>query len=417
MHFPSKHKIADYIIFLILLIPIAYANWYLFFRQSVRLDDMFHSDMYAYTVYIEGIDLGLRFPYPVLFFTAKVIYKVLFRHHFLGPELGMAISTLIFELLAIIASKITLDYLLEDKIKSSLPNKFNALSGLFLSFIAIAVNYLSMLFLEGRFLFGWGHRYMGVYTPNVWHNSTYIAVKPFAIFTFYAFSLLIDKIKLEKDRFLDYLFFSVCLMVVTLTKPSYTIVFGIAAGLISLINFIRKDKFKKLIALFVSVIPTLIVLVYQYIDVFNHTRDTVDGGIGIGFCSVWSQKIQNIPVAIIMACFFPFISLILNFKRYKNDTSFILSWLQYLFGLLMFLFLYEKGFRMQDANFSWGYCHGLFFVFFNSTVMLIKDSFSLTKRSGLKKIIPVIILWAAFLMHLINGISYYVGLMQGELYI
>ena len=153
----------------------------LFYRQSVRLDGLYHSDMYAYILYIQGVDLGLRFPYPVLFLTGKIVYKIFFRHHFLGAELGIAISTFIFELLGLIVTRVVLNRLLADKLKRGLPEKYTCMSGCILTFLAVAVNYVSMLFGVGGIWRGWSYRFTGVESPNPWHNATYIAAKPFAI--------------------------------------------------------------------------------------------------------------------------------------------------------------------------------------------------------------------------------------------
>lgn len=412
-----KNKLFDYFIFLLMLIPLVYMNWYLFYRQSVRLDGLFHSDMYAYTMYIQGIEFGLRFPYPILFFTAKCFWKIFLRHHFLGPELGMAISTLVYEILAIIVSKLTLDFFFEKKLKSALPESLAKLSGVILSLAAIAINYVSMLFIEGKFLGFWTYRYMGVFTPNIWHNSTYIASKPFAILTFLSFASLFEKMKEKKESVWDYLFFSTSLLLTTLAKPSYTIVFGLSAVVITLFCILGKQTIRQIMALFLSTIPTLAALIYQYIDVFTHSSGEGEKGIGISLCLVWNLVCSNIPTAILMAGFFPFISLVFNFRKLRTNYAYIMSWLQYFFGIVCFLVLYEKGSRMHDGNFVWGYCHALFIVYFTSLMLLIDDTISVTKGSKNGRFIPIAIQWIAFTMHLINGIVYYVSLMHGEVYV
>ncbi len=413
-----KKQIVDYGIFLLLLLPIIYANWYLFYRQSVRLDGLWHSDMYAYTMYLKGNVYNITVPYPIFFFTEKVIYKVFFRNHFLGAELGTAIATLVYEVLGLIVSKVVLNFLLLDCVEAKISGKFKALGGVFISFLALALNYVSMLYIIGNHLGFWDRRFSGVYSPNLWHNSTYISAKPFTILTFVSFIILFDKIKEKKDRLADYLFFSISLLLSALAKPSYTLVFGISAAILTLVIliFMSKASIKQDVYLFLSTMPTLVALAYQYLDVYLHTSADEEGGLGIAFALIWGEKCGNIPLAIVMACFFPIVSLIFNAKRLKTDTGYLLSWVQYVFGMLMFLLFYERGFKMYDANFSWGYCHGLFFLYFMSLLNLVRDSFMLKKRDTMKELLPIVIQWIAFSMHLVAGISYYVSLMSGKVY-
>ena len=79
-------------------------------------------------------------------------------------------------------------------------------------------------------------------------------------------------------------------------------------------------------------------------------------------------------------------------------------------SFIMAFFLYEKGFRDQDFNFSWGYMYGIFFFFFFALVVLIKATAS-KKR-------PVLLAaqWAAYLWHLVCGLYYFWGIFQGNMY-
>jgi hypothetical protein len=413
----KKEYLINYGVFFLLLIPITYLNWYLFYRQSVRLNDLFHSDMYAYTMYLKGNVYNITVPYPIFFFTEKVIYKLFFRNHFLGAELGTAIATLIYEIFGLIVSKVVLDFLLLDTVKQKFKRNHEIYGGLFISFLALAINYVSMLFLTGNKLGFWRYRFSGVYSPNLWHNSTYITAKPFTILAFLSFVILFERIIEKRDRLFDYIFFSVSLSVSTLAKPSYTIAFGASAALLTLVILIIHGKATILqdVYLFISTVPTLAILVYQYLDVYLHSSRDEDGGLGIAFALIWGEKCNNIPMAILMACFFPLISLLFNAKRLKSNIGYLMSWIQFIFAALMFLLFYEKGFKIHDGNFQWGYCHSLFFLFFMSLILLVEDSFSSAEKTSKGKV-AIAIQWIAFLMHLIAGIAYYASLMTGVVY-
>lgn len=72
-------------------------------------------------------------------------------------------------------------------------------------------------------------------------------------------------------------------------------------------------------------------------------------------------------------------------------------------GAVMFLFLYEKGFRMLHANFSWGYMHGMFFVFLMTLILVIKNTVEWCKSF---KIVFVFAEWAVLLYHLVCGVNF-----------
>jgi hypothetical protein len=78
---------------------------------------------------------------------------------------------------------------------------------------------------------------------------------------------------------------------------------------------------------------------------------------------------------------------------------------------LMFLCLYEKGFRLLHANFSWGYMHAQFFVFMITLLLVIKNTKEWIKSY---KAIFVVAEWAVLLYHLVCGINFLVFALGGN---
>ena len=48
--------------------------------------------------------------------------------------------------------------------------------------------------------------------------------------------------------------------------------------------------------------------------------------------------------------------------------------MQLIVSIMELFLLYENGRRFSDANFSWGYMHGIFFVFVTSLILLAEDT-------------------------------------------
>jgi hypothetical protein len=209
----------------------------------------------------------------------------------------------------------------------------------------------------------------------------------------------------------DYLLFALFLLLATMTKPSFTIVMVGAAGLIMVWRMIR-SKFKNFwptIQLGLCFIPTFIDLLYQYKGVFVPTEGE-EGGIGFTFGKIWGLYTDNLPLAICLGVGFPLAVLVLNWKQLKTNTLFRFAWQIYLMGFAMAFFLYEKGFRWADFNFSWGYMCGIFFAFLGSMMVLLPAT------GQKKKPLWLALQWGPFLWHLACGIYYFIGIAQGQMY-
>mgnify|MGYP001750374420 FL=1 len=83
------------------LVAIASAvTFWLFYRQCVESmlgTGLYHSDMKAYILEMQGLDSGYSFPYPVLFKLAAAIHLVTASFTG-GAELAMALATMLLNL-------------------------------------------------------------------------------------------------------------------------------------------------------------------------------------------------------------------------------------------------------------------------------------------------------------------------------
>lgn len=406
----GKEKIIDIVFFTVCASIMLLLCWHLFYGQSVRLDGRYLSDMYAYVLYIQGVSVGLSFPYPVFFLTAKVIYKIFFRHHFLGPELGIAIATLLFYALLILVVKYILNIILYEKIADALGER-KSIAGPVITVLSFSVLIVSMLYLpEGMRLPGISARYAGVSTPNPWHNATIIAARPFAILTFYAFYRLMQKFGDGGFKLKEYFFFSVSLFLLTMTKPS--LVFVVSSVLISVGRFVMNGckGINRYFCLVLCYLPTVIALLYQYLIVFS-ADDTGETGIGFAPGRVWSANCGNIPAAVILGMCFPIAVLLFNLDALKGMFIYRFVWFQYIIAFLTAFFLYEKGFREADGNFFWGYMDAMFFCYGVSLIILVKKG--LQKKTNA----PVIIQWSIYFLHILCGGLYFADVLFGNLYV
>lgn len=413
-----KNQIIDAVVFIILLVAVSAITLTLFHRQTLGSEAAYHSDMKAYIRQMLGTETKYDFPYPVFFKLAWVI------HLFADPELSVAIATMLLNSLGIVITKLALNHLTLEEFQMALKRR-KWLAGVLISVISVSLFFVSMLFPpKGIYLPGIKHNYLGVFSCNPFHNATYMAARPFALLAFFWYGKLLpvyekgcsgkwrERTADGEVPVIDYVLFSVFLLIATMTKPSFTIVLVGAAGLIMVWRMIRSGfrNFVPTIQLGLTFLPTFIDLLYQYKGVFVPDTEGVEGGIGFCFGEVWSLYCDNIPLAICLAIGFPLAVLVVNFKELKNNTLYRFSWQIYLMSFAMNFFLYEKGFRKPDFNFSWGYMYGIFFAFVGALLVLIPA----TARG--KKPILLALQWLAYLWHVLCGIYYFWGIFQGKMY-
>lgn len=405
MQAENKNRIIDWGIFAFFLLAVSAVTLWLFYHQTTADSGLYHSDMKAYILEMQGLDSGYSFPYPVFFKFAALI------NLFTAPETAVAIATMLFNSFAILIIKVYFNSLMLPKMKD------NWLSGMALSILSISLFFISMLYPpDGIYLPGIKFRYLGVFTANPFHNATYIAARPFTILTFLWYVRLLpvyeEGMHGDRGRVRDYILFSLFLLLATMTKPSFTLVFVGAAGLLMLFRVFRSRfrNFVPTIQLGLCFIPTFADLLYQYRGVFV-PEEGVERGIGFGFGEVWSRYCTNLPLAICLAIGFPLLVLVLNYKELKEDVFYRFSWQIYLMSFVMAFFLYEKGFRKFDFNFSWGYMSGIFFCYMGALPVLIRSTV-------LKKKKPLLLIgqWLVFSCHLLCGLGYFLGILRGEMY-
>lgn len=380
----------------------------LFYRQAISDGITYMSDIGPYIEEMLGTQSKYSFPYPILFKTAGLIYSFLKR-----PEISMVIAIVFFNAIAIIVTKI----IYEKESKTYLIS----------TFAVLCLFFLSMIYSKKFAVVGINNAYEGVFSPNPWHNATYMAARPFMILTFYFGARVLKSYEVDfqkgndlKSNIKIYILFMVSLLLSTLAKPSYTIVHIGAAGIIMLFRLI-KHRFLNIRQTLLAAcfyIPTFIVLLIQFGGVF--ARKVVTGGeqgIGVAPFKIWSLYTQNIPVAIILACFFPFVVLVVHRKDLFFDYQYRFSWYIYISGVLMAIIFFEKGFRATHGNFFWGYICGLFIVFFESILLLLKDTRNaLENVCKFKNRLILLIEWISLIIHTVMGLHYFQLLCYGNNY-
>lgn len=415
----AKSWLLGDIFFAGLFIFYSFIMFILFYRQCIACEgvganeifvaDQYASDMHAYILHARGLDSGFNFPYPVMFLVARFLML------FTNPYMAMAIGVTILNSFSMVLVKYYMDRIVKDTLISQ-DKQWNAGWDILVSVLTLSILFVSMVYApkgHGFFGFDYIYRCNGSYTPNPYWNATYLATRPFSIVCFFSGVRLLDSYETGAKR-KDVIVFALSLLLTTMTKPSYTLVAVTAFAGIMLYRFLKSKgkNFKQSVMLALAFIPTGLMLLYQYAGVFTGTNSQgEETGMGFAIGKAWSLFTNNIPLSVVMAAAFPIGVLFINAKRLKDTTWFRHSWQVWLSGFLMLLCLYEKGFRLTHMNFSWGYMHGLFFLFVASVLMLLRNT--IEKKSKFKTLL-VCVGWAGYLWHLGCGIVYFLYIYSGQ---
>lgn len=392
----------DYLVFALLWCAYTATMLLLFHRQTVNYAGKYVSDMAAYVYYMQGISVGYEYPYPIMFWVGKVFDLVL------APEMAMAFSVTVLNSLTPLALKYYGNRMLKQELEQSY------LKTLLWNLLLFAGLFVSMLFLPAE-RGADEYWYKGVFSPNPFHNATYLAARGFSVVSFFAFLDAFDGLKRKrslKESLPDYLILSLSLLLTTMTKPSFTPAFGLVCIGVMVTSWLRDGigNWKPYVILGIFFLPALADLLYQYKGVFTGTNVIgEEQGIGIGWLTAWHTASDNVLLAILLGLAFPLTVLLCGGFKALSDRVYRFSWEMFLVNLAMFALLYEKGFRVGHMNFAWGYMCGMFFLFVVSLLRLLKCTFQ--KKTKWYVLMPQ---WLAFALHLTCGMIYFTEIMKGN---
>ncbi|MCM1113240.1 MAG: hypothetical protein NC399_08315 [Muribaculum sp.] len=383
---------------------------YLFVMQCYEVPE-FRSDMPDYVNTVRGVKGDYSFPYPLFFTLAKGIAL------FVGAPMGVAAATALLNAFGVCTAKFYMDLQVREALDTDGWSR-GARRALDLSVTGMVF----ALFLLGNlyspkntafFGFDYAYRCMGIYTPNPIWNATYLATRPFTIICFFEAAKLLRSYR-ENFSWKGCLPFAASLFLMTITKPSYTLVLVPLMGILFLADLVksRGKSLKNAFCVCVTMIPTGLDLIYQFFGVFSGTNARgEETGIGIAFAKVWSNYSKNIPLSIVMGMALVLGVAVLNWRVFAEKFIYRFALYNYLTGTAMFLCLYEKGFRMLHANFSWGYMHGMFFLFLLSLVLVLQNTVE-WRKSWRAVFLPAE--WAVLACHLVCGVNFLWYALQGN---
>ncbi len=256
--------------------------------------------------------------------------------------------------------------------------------------------------------------YLGIGSPNIWHNVTMFAVKPFALLVTFFFIVTLQSQGKIKYQILTIVFFILSMY----AKPSFAVMF--IPALIVYVLLIKPSIDKRLILFALMLLSIfLLILFSQFLHTYGDENALLAFGapkakIIIDFFGPWSHYTPNIFISIMLATCFPIVFLFLNFHTLKKEKSLhtellLFSWVMLIISIIIFSIFAEEGSRYYHLNFGWSYNLALSILY----VFSIISYFSIYEKiKSISKSILNIILC----IQIITGIYYLYTILIGGTY-
>lgn len=262
------------------------------------------------------------------------------------------------------------------------------------------------------FFFEWAgqYRYVSYQSGNLWHNSTYLCMRLFAIVSVLVY-MQIEKNYREHIEWKQWILFAVLLIITTGIKPSFLTVFAPAMALKLLWDLFHKVPFKQIFLFGCGVLPACGVVLWQNMVLFGE-----DTGQGFAW-NPWftfSLHADRPKAAVLCSIAFPLVVAVFSLKELVKDKKYFFAWLVTGIGFLEALLLAETGSRANDGNFLWGYCFAIFYIFVVSFVKWLE----LWKKGESSRIYMVmfVLAGAVLLYQTYCGVYFFLRLLGGETY-
>lgn len=267
-------------------------------------------------------------------------------------------------------------------------------------------------FVAAIFLPNLTNRYLGTFSPSIWHNSTYLGMRFFAVISLiYYFKM--NKTYMEKINWKHWWAFCISTTLSMAIKPSFVFCFSPIMAIFLARDLIKsKGKAFKNIFLFgLAVIPSIIIGVVQL-----GVLKGVDHGTFISFMRVLGYYSATPFIAIISSIFFPIMAFLLIGKYLWKYEDIKIILFAFLFGTFQAMFFAESGPGAFDGNYLWGALTMNFFLFAviaNRLYGWCREKLLSAQNRKRSDVVIACLLWGSFGLHIYYGLEYFYLLLQG----
>jgi hypothetical protein len=225
--------------------------------------------------------------------------------------------------------------------------------------------------------------YVGMVSPNVWHNPTGVFAMPFALLLF-----LLGVRALDAPGFRAAAAVGGAMVLSLLAKPNYVLAFAPCFAVALLVAAGRAVRERRLTAAAalgqagVIFVPALAVLGYQFGKAFGQGSPG-EGRVSFDPLAAWSLVTPNVtyvPASILLGIAFPLAVTALYGRQALRDRPVVLAWAVLAVAVAQYTVLFEAGGRAQHGNFAWGMVLAAHVLFVACCDLLIRQPPGVARR-------------------------------------
>lgn len=249
-------------------------------------------------------------------------------------------------------------------------------------------------------------RYVSYQSANIWHNSTYICMKPVALAAFLMY-LKLERTYAEGITGKQWCAFALINILCTGIKPSFLLAFSPVMGVFLLVDLFRGVKLSRILAFGSALLPSGLVILWQNAVLFGQ-----ETGNGIAFTPWYTFSMHTAIPKLAVLCSVCFCGLViaLTVKKLATRKQYLFAVCMAALGFLEALCLSEQGTRAVDGNFVWGYSFCLSVLFTVCAVQWLQ-----LKNTGVWRALRIG-LGLIYGLHLYCGLYYFLSLVGGASY-
>jgi hypothetical protein len=240
--------------------------------------------------------------------------------------------------------------------------------------------------------------YFGYLNPTIYHNPTFILLKPIALAHFLSVCAILN----GKDSISGRVGCAALLALSAIAKPNYVLVLVPAVLIYIIIKRLQGQTHASATLISGVVVPGVIILALQLLFGYLHPIAGMGESriIFAPFLAMQSRS-NHLTLHFLLSIIFPVTASLSFWTVLKNQVDFRLSWLIFLAGCVTTYFFAETGVRFSHLNFIWGSAIGLFLLVF----VLVRRLLTFVTRSENK--VRALICYLALGLHILSGILWY----------
>lgn len=249
-----------------------------------------------------------------------------------------------------------------------------------------------------------------------------ILMRPFTLALYLlitAYILPVSRIRPNRNRSLLLIgLLIVMTLLCGLAKPNYLLALLPAVVIWLAGSLWRKNPIAWKFVLIGVLLPTIMILAWQYLFTYINPTQELERSGGIEFApfkvvlGISGPLVEIMILRFGVSILFPVAVYLIWWKSAKRSPAFNFAWLTFIFGALLMYFLAEKGDRWQDGNFFWSAYITMFVLYVEAVRFAFQRWLEWQPANKLRIDWRTAALALLFSFHVITGITYIVSLNQ-----